>query len=851
MKQRRAWFLVGLFFTTLATLSLEILNTRLLSVITWYHLSFFAVSTALFGMSAGALRVSLGSPRFQDQNAAAELARHGTFLALSIPICHILNLLIPIRTEISALAVAGLTYTTVAVAVPFYFSGVVVAIALTRIPGPSGLIYAVDLIGASLGCLLIVPLLQGSNISSAVLVCGGGAAAGAVCFHRFARTNRAPRNAALCLVLLAAAALNAGAERGLKVASAKGMVFPAELAGAIVGEYWTIHGFVSVRAPTDGPAFYWGAGEGSQRFRVNKMSMMIDGFAGTGITRWSGARRELRWVKYDVTSLPYHLRKKGKVAVIGVGGGRDILTALWSKARSVTGIEINRAFVHYLTGPYRGYARIADHPAVTLVHDEARSYLTQSQKRFDVIQMSLIDTWAATGAGAFTLSENGLYTTDAWKVFLGRLEPRGLFSVSRWYSPASVSETSRLVSLATASLLRIGVAEPVRHMALIARHSCATLILSPSPFRQKDIDKLGRISRRMGFTVLLLPGVERQDRFLSEIARSASLAELEGAVQDDLYDYSPPDDRRPYFFNILRPKGLLHRSESEAGFGAVAAGNLLATRVLLILWAISMLLVVAVILVPLVRDGLPSLDRTSFVESIFYFTLIGLGFMWVQIPLMQRFSVYLGHPVYAVVVILFCMILSAGLGSWISDRVDLAKGAGPLVAGPLFITFLLLAVTFSLQAVFDATIAGDLPARCLIAVAMVAPPSFFMGFCFPFGLRLVSRLADDALPWMWGVNGACSVFSSVTAVAISMWSGIHTNLFLAAGAYALLMFPAFNLWKRGTASLLHFVRPTPVPIPGATTTKGDDDIGVSPGLAVFRGVSFRERGCGGPGRDGP
>jgi hypothetical protein len=799
MKRSRAWFLAGLFFTTLATLSLEILNTRLLSVITWYHLSFFAVSMALFGMSAGAIRVYLGSSRFQDEAAPLELARHGTRFAFSIPLCHILNLLIPIQTEISALAVAALTYTTLAVAVPFYFSGVAVAIALTRIPGPSGLIYAVDLIGASLGCLLVVPLLQGSNISSAVLFCAGGAAVGAVCFHRFAGTGRVARNALLGLLLFASAAFNADGDRGLRVAYAKGMVLPADFAGETVGEYWTIHGFVTVRAPADGPAGYWGGGEGSESFRVNNMSMMIDGFAGTGMTRWTGDRRELEWVKYDVTSLPYHLRKKGDVAVIGVGGGRDILTALWSRCRSVIGIEINRAFIHYLTGPYRRYTGIVDQPAVKLVHDEARSYLTQTRRRFDIIQMSLIDTWAATGAGAFTLSENGLYTTDAWRIFLKRLKPGGLFSVSRWYSPSTASETSRLVALATASLLQRGINHPERHIALISRHACATLILSPRPFGQKEIDKLADISRRMGFNVLLLPDIDRQDPVLPEIARSSSLAELHRMVEDDIYDYSPPTDQRPYFFNILRPKGLFIKSESERGFGAVAAGNLLATRVLLILWAVSMLLVVAVILGPLVKAGLPSLDRKSFIQSIFYFTLIGLGFMWVQIPLMQRFSVYLGHPVYAVVVILFSMILSAGLGSWFSDRIDLAKGPAPLVAGPLLIAFLILLVTLCIQTVFDATIERALADRCLMVVAMVALPSFFMGFCFPVGVRLVSRLADDALPWMWGVNGACSVFASVTAVAISMWAGIHTNLFLAATAYALLLLPATTLWRKGRA----------------------------------------------------
>jgi hypothetical protein len=235
---------------------------------------------------------------------------------------------------------------------------------------------------------------------------------------------------------------------------------------------------------------------------------------------------------------------------------------------------------------------------------------------------------------------------------------------------------------------------------------------------------------------------------------------------------------------------------TEKSLGVVAEGNLMATRILIVLWIVSAILVAAVIFGPLIRAGLPSLDRASFAFATGYFCAIGLGFMWVQIPLMQRFSIYLGHPTYAVTVILFSMILAAGLGSLASDRVDVENKHRWLVIIPTIIATILLVLTLSLQRVFDLTIQQGLITRCLVVVVMVGIPAFFMGFCFPMGLRIVRRLADDALPWMWGVNGACSVFASVTAVAISMWGGINFNLYLAIAAYLLLIFPALRLAKR-------------------------------------------------------
>lgn len=793
---RRWQLLAGLFLTTLATLLLELMNTRLLSVMTWYHLSFFAVSTAMFGMSAGAIKVYLGGKDFEGDNARAALTRWSVWLALSIPLTHVLILCIPIQLGTSVVAISGLVFTTLAVATPFYVSGVIVAIALTRIPGPPGLIYAVDLLGAAAGSLLILPLLENLDISSIALICGAIAAVAAALFHSYAATRRAGRGAALALAVALAglALINSGTREGLRVTYSKGRTLVWD---EIISESWSIHGRVLIKAERKGRPWYWGAGNGTKDYRVAMIPMDIDGMAATVITKWDGKNPDdLIWTSHDVSSLPYHIRAGGDVAVIGVGGGRDLLTALWARSRSVTGVEINGALLDALEGPFSDYAGLAGRPEVKLVRDEARSYFTRTDKRFDVLQMTMIDTWAATGAGAFTLSENGLYTIEGWNVFMRVLKPKGIFSVSRWYSRKRVSETTRLLSLATATLLDLGADKPQAHLMLVTRRNAATLMVSPSPFSKQDVSRVMRVSNRMGFRVQLAPGLTSTDPLLSRIVSSRDRAELDAAVAHEHYDYSPPTDQRPYFFNVLKPGSAFGFDLSRAG-GHLVDGNLLATRTLSLLWMLSVLLVVLAILWPLARSGRPNMEAGSFPHALLYFSIIGFGFMMVQIPMIQRFSVYLGHPTYAVAVILFSMILATGLGSLLSDRIPIEENRTWALVGPLGIALILFLAVLAIQPVIDATIRYSLLVRCSVVVAMLGVVAFPLGFCFPLGLRLVRRISEDATPWMWGVNGAFSVLSSVSSVWISMWSGIDTSLFIAVAVYLLLPLPATALWARG------------------------------------------------------
>ncbi len=536
------WLIAGLFFTTLATLMLEVLDTRLLSVLTWYHLSFLAVSVAMLGMAAGAVLVFVAGDLFSADRTTRTLPIAALLFAVALPVSHIANLTIPFPSvrggapsELAALAIA-----TLALTIPFVLSGIVVTVALTRTRAPIGWLYGADLVGAAMGCVGIILLLDMTDITSTALATGGAAAVGAWCFARFAG-SRGWSSAVIAIVLFAAASANATAAHPL------GVIYPKSRSlwfeeRSVDYSAWNAHSHVVVRTPALGTPFLWGPAANAPQTPTTLATAAIDGDAGTVITKWDGDPKSLDWVGYDVTSLPYRLRS-GEVAVIGVGGGRDILTAIWAGNTRITGVEINESLIGALRGRYRDFAGIAGRPGVTLIHDEARSYLTRTPAKFDVLQMSLIDTWAATGAGAFTLSENGLYTRDGWQVFLRALTPTGVFSVSRWFDPDAVSETTRLLSLGVASLMDAGIAEPRRHLILVTRERIATMMVSRTPFSEQDGAAIKRVATEMGFTVRVSPWESGSDERLNRIATASSADALQTATADPYFDFTAPTDR--------------------------------------------------------------------------------------------------------------------------------------------------------------------------------------------------------------------------------------------------------------------------------------------------------------------
>jgi hypothetical protein len=480
--------------------------------------------------------------------------------------------------------------------------------------------------------------------------------------------------------------------------------------------------------------------------------------------------------------------------VIGVGGGRDVLSAAVFGLQNITGVEINPILVQLLTDKRRlgDFTNVRSLNGVQFVIDEGRSWMARAQQSFDIIQMSLIDTWAATGAGAFSLSENGLYTVEAWRIFLSRLTPKGVFTVSRWYDAKEPAETGRMLSLAVAALFEMGISEPRQHIFLASQASVATLILSRAPFSPGDLKALQNAAAQYEHHVLVSPTTPTPSETLSKILTSKSREELQGYTSNLSLDLTPATDDRPFFFNQLplaKPAQAFHLAKqmvaTDTHLGGIRGGNLVATATLIILFVISLGLVVVSILIPL-RHAVRDVGGRLVLGGTLYFLLIGAGFMMIEIGLLQRMSVFLGHPVYSLSVLLFTLILATGIGSLVSDILPLANRPRFLIWA-LFTGAYVAALPHWLSSVFLAFDGAGLLTRAILCIVTIAPAGLLLGFGFPTGMRLISAIDRRPTPWFWGVNGAAGTLASTVAVASSIAFGIGTTLTIGATCYVLLI----------------------------------------------------------------
>jgi hypothetical protein len=315
-------------------------------------------------------------------------------------------------------------------------------------------------------------------------------------------------------------------------------------------------------------------------------------------------------------------------------------------------------------------------------------------------------------------------------------------------------------------------------------------------FTDADRVIVERVAADEGFTIQVSPWLPAATGQLDRIAGSRTATALIEATADPQLDFSPPTDDRPFFFNMLKPAAFA-RARSLPSEG-VARGNIYATTTLVVLFLITTSLVLLMIAWPLAAHGRPRMPARAFAASLWYFAGIGLGFMLVQMAVLQRFSIYLGHPTHTLSITLFSMILFAGLGSSLSDRLAASRPGLermlPLAAAAGLVLFLAI-----VPPITRATIGYPLTARSAIVVWLLAPLSMLLGLFFPTGLRLVSRLSPEAAAWMWGINGAFSVLGSIVAVAVSIFVGIHANLVAAAVLYLSLLLPLAHLQRARTA----------------------------------------------------
>jgi spermidine synthase len=796
----------GVFLVALATLTYEILLTRIFSVTMLYHFAFVALSLAMFGMTAGALIVYLAPSAFPASKLRERLALFAVLFPIALVLSFLTQLSIPFRVHPSIVAIYAIALTYVVIAVPFVISGIVICLALTGYVSHVSRLYAADLAGAALGCVLLIPLVGWSDAATAVLWVAAIAALAAVAFGRQSDSRRLRATAAAVAVVLTASAAGHTLLVHRQFAIFRILYVKGDFEARPLYEKWNSYSRVRVNGDVGREVLPQGWGLSRTLpadLRVHQLQMDIDVAAGTVMTGFDGDLSKIQHLTYDVTNMGYYLRPKAESLVIGAGGGRDVLSALAFGSPSVTAVEINRDILRTVNGRFGDFTGHLDRdPRVHFVNDEARSYVARTPARYDMIQISLIDTWAATAAGAFVLSENSIYTVEAWATFLSRLTDHGVLSVSRWYFRDRPDEVYRITTLAVESLARVGIQDPRRHLAVIRNMHLAnrpempdgvgTLLVSRAPFTNEELDALDREAARLQFEVVFSPRVSTDPTF----DKLTSGQDLRAFIASHPTNIAAPTDDSPFFFNMLRLRDFARLDLLEAG---KQSHNVKAVATLALLLVIVTVLTATCILLPLwlTRQRVPMAGTGGLFT---FFIAIGLGFMLIETSQMQRLIIALGHPTYGLSVVLFGLLLSSGLGSYMTAGVGTDSVAESGTRRLVLLAVVLLIFGVTTPAIVRAVEPAQTAWRIAAAVAVLFPIGVMMGMAFPLGIKLAARTSDGLTPWFWGLNGAASVLSSVLSVCIALTWSISTAFWCGWICY-LLALAAFVLAARRPAIL--------------------------------------------------
>ncbi|CAN5374795.1 hypothetical protein BH10CYA1_BH10CYA1_20480 [soil metagenome] len=794
---------VGLFLASLCTLMYEILITRIFSATMWYHFAFMALSLVMFGLTLGSLLVFSKPKVFTEERAAEHMAASIFLLGSSIVVsfcCYLPVRFLPTLPTFNGILAVNLylaftmLYIYSVFAMPFVAGGVCICLALTKFPKQTSQLYAADLIGAALGCPLVIVLLNAVDIATAVFSVAALCCVGAlVCSLQLPAKKYKFLSAAASLLFVGAAVTQF--VNFTSNSSCLRLIYTKGIESHPIFEKWSALSCVRVTKPDTDAIWSWGINPDVVSRHLPFLMVDNDSSNGTLLHSFNGDFSKVDFLKMDITNFAHYLRPQSNVLVIGVGGGRDILSSLVFNDKSVVGVEVNPGMLYLLTNKYGDYTGHLDrYPSVKLVNDEARSYVTRAGTKFGIIEASLIDSFAATAAGAFAQTENSLYTVEGWKVFLDHLTDNGVITFSRPYTPVSSNEIYRLLALACEALRKDGVSEPTTHVLLIGNHfpgfaigagRAATLLVSKAPFSVADLKLADQISAKLGFEVIF-SSEKCTDPIFKTLASSKTPVQFFDSYKVNL---EPPTDDCPFFFNLLSPRHLFENAlwtnqgysqNSGQGLGALTVPLLVMFNLILITTVLTGLC----ILLPLWLV----VDKKTIAGTlplIGYFSCIGLGFMFVEVSQMQALTIFLGNPTYGLSVVLFTLLLSGGTGSFATKAIkeDQLKKVGTILFLILLISLAVFA--FLLQPITQSFIASEAPIRILLCTALLSVPGFFMGMAFPIGMRLAQNRAPQSAPWLWGINGATSVCASVIAAFISLNWGIHLAFWTGIGIYCL------------------------------------------------------------------
>jgi len=785
-----------------AALAYEIVLMRLFSIALWHHFAYMIISLALLGYGASGALLTVArrhvERRFTTLFCAAAAAfgvgAIGCFaLAQQLPF-NPLELLWDARQPAYLLAIYLL------LALPFLCAGACVCLALARWPGQQWRIYSFDILGAGAGSVGVLVLLFVAAAETALLAIGSaGLAAAALAWQAHAHDRRWP---ALAFVVAGAAVWwLPPAWIAPAMSPYKELVQTLRLPGArVIEQRSSPLGLITVVDSPQVPLRHApGLSLAATVGPPPQLGVFVDGEGLSALARFDGRRESLAYLDQMSSALPYHLLREPRVLVLGAGAGADVLQAHYHGARRIDAVELNPQLVELVRGRFGGEAGGLYTTIARVQVAEARGFLAASDQRWDLVNVALVDSFSASAAGLHALAENYLYTVEALQEAIGRLNPGGLLAITRWVS-LPPRDALKLFGAARQALEGLGVADPGQRLVLVRSWKTSTLLVKNGVFDATEIAAIRTFCRQRSFDLGHYPGMRADEANRYNVVEPPDLFDgasaLLGPGRDEFirgykFNIEPATDDKPHFFHFFRWRALpeLLALQGQGGLPLLDWGYpvLVAT--------LSQALIASALLIGLPLAWLaraPAARGEREVPAaarrwvLVYFATIGLGFMAIEIAFIQKFVLFLSHPLYAVAVVLCAFLLFAGLGSRASHR--LLRGLPPRRR----LAFVVAAIVVSAAAclallpmLFQLAVALPDAVRIAISVALIAPLAFFMGLPFPLGLAQAEAIDLRLVPWAWAVNGCASVVGAVLATLLAIHFGFTAVVAVALGLYAI------------------------------------------------------------------
>ncbi len=770
----------GVFLSGMAGITLEISFTRIFSLSLWHHFAFLSIAIALFGFGVSGVFLTV-YPNFIKGPLGKRLSLFSFFASISVILAF--ASLVVLKPDVRDLADVvnvvkfGVFY--LFLATPFFWIGSIMAIVMEEKSEIAYRIYFYDLVGSGLGCVFFVFLISLLSGQGMVILASGLLFGASLVFAKGEDkvVNHFPlkvffgrgRKIFLSGYFVFLALIFVYAHRLFPIPLPKDKAlyyFTKKMGAKVIYTQWTpfsrVDGFFPV------PPRTWGL---SSRFRGKippQIGITIDGDGFTSIVGMENRKIEdVKFPFYTLNSMVYTLCRGKDALIIGSGGGIDVLSALCFGVSPIDAVEINPAITYMVEKKFAKFSgHLFQRGDVHLYTADGRNFVKRSDKKYTLIYLPLVDSWAATYSGAYALSENFLYTVEAFRDYYDHVKEGGFISISRWEykMPHEPYQTYRICAMAT-DVTKLDLRNSV---AVVSHGNLVNLVWKKGNLTKDEIEKIKAFCKRGDFKILYLPGMKNKFSLLLDPSTYMEF------VNSYPLDISPVTDDKPYFYLTDRWRYFWVYLSNYIRDGHTFP---VVFTIILTIVFLSFIFSIIFMLLPLYIYKRRSLRIPKSYAYVLYFSLIGLAFMFVEITLMNKFSLYLGHPAYSLSVVLFSILFFSGLGSWIGSRV---KRSNMVLFWAIF-SMVLIGVVYYLcmDKILLLTLKWGILKRVLVTFLLIMPLALCMGVPFPTALKTLGEKYNYFIPWAWGVNGVSSVLGSVLSLVISQTFGFWKTLLVA------------------------------------------------------------------------